>query len=320
MSLATFYKISGARLGQTVRRWLPIDEDYFGFPQKIPYIHIRGAKAGTRGVLFAAVHGDELNGVRMLFALADIIDPQKMEGELLLLPVTNAPAFFFQSRYLPDRRDLNRLFPGDIAGSEGSRLANRLWKSFIEEADFGIDLHSASYNRWNFPHIRGNMRSDRVRFLARAFGAPITIHSQGVIGSLRREATKRNIPIILFEAGQANRIEEDVSQIGIMGILQVLHQLEMYNGTLNQAQPDSSTYFKYSSWVRARKGGFFIPKAQPGDWVKEGEVLGEIKSVLGKFLGNVESQLEGRILGFNLHPQVVPGRALYHLCYSQKDL
>ncbi len=320
MSLGTFHEISGAKPGETVRRWLPVNEDYFGFPQKVPYIHIRGVEKGTKGVIFAAVHGDELNGTRMIFELAEILDPQKLRGELLLLPITNVPAFFFQSRYLPDRRDLNRLFPGDDEGSEGSRLASRLWHSFLEGADFGLDLHSASYNRWNFPHIRGNMRSERVRFIARAFSAPIIIHSQGVAGSLRREATKRNIPVILFEAGQANRFEGDVGQIGLMGILRVLKRLEMIdNGTIPD-EPDRVTYFKRSSWLRAQKGGLFLPQAQPGDRVKAGEILGEIRSVLGEKLCDIVVEREGRILGFNLHPQVIPGRALYHLCYDEAEL
>ncbi|MCS6984889.1 MAG: succinylglutamate desuccinylase/aspartoacylase family protein [Leptospiraceae bacterium] len=319
MSISSFYELSRARPGETVRNFLTFDEDYFGFPLRVPYIHLRGSEEGVRGFIIAAVHGDELNGTGLIFEIAERLNPQEMKGELILLPIANVPAFFFQSRYLPDRRDLNRLFPGDGHGSEGSRLAYWLWENFLQDADFGLDLHAASYNRWNYPHVRGNMRSHKVRELARAFGAPITIHSQGVKGSLRREATKRGMPVILFEAGQANRLE-DLGEVGISGILRVLTHYGLISSVKPSGESPKITYFKHSSWLRAPRGGLFFPKAKPGERVKEGDILGEIRSVLGEHLCYIRADKDGQILGYNLHPQVIPGRALYHICYDETEL
>lgn len=308
--------------GKIVRSWVKADENYLGLPQKIPIIYIRGANPGPKLAVLAAIHGDEINGVHIIHRLADQVTAANLSGDLMLFPVINMPAFLLQSRYLPDRRDMNRLFPGRPEGSEGSRLASILWEQFLSQCDAGIDLHSASYNRWNFPHLRGNMRLERVRYLAKAFGAPITMHSQGVLGSLRRESSRRGVPILLFEAGQVNRFEQDVAQIGLEGIWNILVTMQMVkkrpSGILKT--PFSKKYYARSHWIRAESGGLFTAMKKPGDKVKEGDELGEVVSLLGKRKSPVLADKSGRILGFNLHPQVVPGRALFHVCTDPEIL
>lgn len=311
-----------AEPGQTVRTWSEIGENYLGVRNRLPYILIRGAHDGPRGVILATIHGDELNGIQIIHKLAELLDPQQLKGQLVLVPIANVHGFVNQSRYLADRRDLNRLFPGRDDGSEGARLAAFIWQAFIEGADFGIDLHSASYNRWNYPHIRGNMRSERVRMLAHSFGAPISMHSQGVLGSLRREATRRGIPFILFEAGQTNRFEFEILKTGLSGVWSVLKRLEMVDYFAEEVVPAEpcETYYRRSAWVRADNGGLFLPLFRPGENVEKGDVLGHITSSLGEELAEVTSEITGRILGLNLHPQVVPGRALYHIADKPEQM
>lgn len=305
-----------------IKSSIELQENYFGTGINIPYILIKGAKKGPKGIILSAIHGDELNGIQIIHKLSQIIDTENFKGELLMLPITNVPGFNLHSRYLPDRRDLNRLFPGQENGSEGSRLAWYIWKSFIQDADFGIDLHSASYNRWNYPHVRGNMRHEKVRKMASAFGTTIIIHSKGVKGSLRREAAMRGIPFILFEAGQTNRFESDIMDISVNGLLGVLKQMKMIpepEKFANLPQP-SQTYYSKSEWIRADNGGLFVPRLYPGDYVKSGDILGDIHSIHGDITGNIKSNTDGQIIGFNLHPQVVPGRALYNIAYSVESL
>ncbi|MDH4200368.1 MAG: succinylglutamate desuccinylase/aspartoacylase family protein [Spirochaetia bacterium] len=303
-----------------IRSSLDLQENYFGNGIQIPYVLINGKDKGPNGVILSGIHGDELNGIPIIHKLIDALNPEHMSGSLLLLPIANIPGFILHSRYLPDRRDLNRLFPGQESGSEGSRIAFSIWKNFIEDADFGLDLHSASYNRWNYPHIRGNMKIEKIRKMSSAFGASITIHSKGVKGSLRREAAMRGIPFILFEAGQINRFEPGITDIGVNGIIGVLSCLEMIEKSsgLNRPEP-SSSYFSKSQWIRAGGGGLFVPSIFPGDIVKKGEVLGDIHSIQGEIRDQVKSDIDGRIIGFNLHPQVVPGRALYNIAYTNKS-
>ena len=198
-----------------------------------------------------------------------------------------------------------------------------LWNYFIKDADFGIDLHSASYNRWNYPHIRGDMRNAKIREIAKNFSAPITLHSRGVKGSLRREATLRGIPFVLFEAGQINRFEKDVVRIGTSGVLSALYgsgMLDEWPAEEITHPPDSAEYFSKSQWVRANNGGLFTPAILPGDFIETDTTLGTISSIHGETISTVKSPCEGRILGFNLHPQVIPGRALFNIGYEPRHL
>ncbi len=321
--MAQIFQTSDANFApQKIKSFLQIHENYFGFPIRFPYIYIQGTSPGPKCVILAGIHGDELNGIHIIHRLSDIIQPEHIKGEVALLPMVNIPGFNLHSRYLPDRRDLNRLFPGAPKGSEGRRLAALLWETFIQDCDFAMDLHSASYDRWNFPHIRGDMRVEQIRKMAQDFGTLINLHSRGVSGSLRREAAKINIPIILFEAGQINRFERSVADIGIRGALKVLEgQGMLISWPKSVDTPNSSSiYYHRSHWIRANNGGLFVPFTVPGDPVAKGDVLGEIRSIQGDIVSTVKSNLNGRVIGFSLHPQVVPGRALYNIGYEPKEL
>jgi predicted deacylase len=313
------YSLHDRARNQVIKSSLQLHESYFGSGTEIPYIFFKGKQKGPKGIILSGIHGDELNGIQIIHKLISMLTD--ISGELLFLPIANVPGFNLHSRYLPDRRDLNRLFPGQENGSEGSRLAFSLWRHFIQDADFGIDLHSASYNRWNFPHIRGNMRVESIRKIASAFGASITIHSKGVKGSLRREAAMRGIPFILFEAGQINRFEPGITDIGVDGIIGVLAHMNMLeNKNLKfKIKEPSEVYFSKSQWIRASSGGLFVPRVFPGDTVKPGDVLGNIHSIHGEIRDQIKSDIEGKVIGFNLHPQVVPGRALYNIAHNAKN-
>lgn len=305
------------------KTWIDFEKSYSGFPYKIPCIHAHGAEAGPNLLVTSTIHGDELNGIPIIHALADKLDPSRLRGEIVLLPVVNILAFHIHSRYLPDRRDLNRLFPGSERGSEGGRLASLIWSLVGQKANAIIDLHSASYDRWNYPHIRGNMEDVRVRKMAEAFGADISIHSAGISGSLRRAAAKeKGIPAILFEAGQINRFEKEFRDTGVKGIFNVMRHLGMMDELPQDITPpqNAAFYLKNSSWVRSPSAGLFDPFFKPGDRVKRGEKIGRIISLLGEETDVIYARHSGIILGCNLHPQVAAGRALYHVGYTEKEL
>jgi len=322
-TMGSIFQLPEAKAGpKKILSSIDLEKHYTGSHFQLPYIYYRGKKPGPRGVILAGIHGDELNGIQIIHKISSLLTPENLHGELALIPMANIPGFVTHSRYLPDRRDLNRLFPGNHNGSEGSRLARIIWESFIEEVDFGIDLHSASYNRWNFPHVRGDMENDEIREMARSFGSPIILHSRGVKGSLRREAGLLKIPILLFEAGQTNRFEREVDTIGAAGILNILLEkgmLQEWPSNLGKPHP-SETYLKKSNWVRAGKGGLFVPGLLPGDVTRKNQNIGEIRTLDGTLNSEVISKYDGKIIGFNLHPQVVPGRALYHIGYDEHFL
>ncbi len=317
--------------GQWLKNFIPFEEDAAQRSWLMPYMMAHGARPGRKVTVIAAIHGDELNGVRILHELANLLTGAEINGSLCLVPVANLMGYANHSRYLPDRRDLNRMFPGLKDGSEGARLAYFLWTNFIAQTDYIIDLHSGSYNRWNFPHLRGNMKDETMRDWARNIEGQVVLTSTGVTGSLRKEAGKIGKPVFLIEAGEAGRFEKSILQRGLRLLLQILVSLESIDRTLmdeiaerldkESAAPDHPTgYYRKAAWQRATHAGLFMPQVAPGDRVAVGQPLGFITDLFGEQRAEILSEHTGFVLGMHLHPQVVPGRALFHIAYDFKQL
>lgn len=317
--------------GEWLKNFIPFEEDGSQRSWLMPYLFAHGAKPGRKVTVIAAIHGDELNGVRMLHELANLLQGTEINGSLCLVPVANLMGYANHSRYLPDRRDLNRMFPGLKDGSEGARLAHFLWTNFIAQADYIVDVHSGSYNRWNFPHLRGNMKDETMRDWARNIEGQVVLTSAGVAGSLRKEAGKVGKPVFLIEAGEAGRFEKSILQRGLRLLLQILVSLETIDRSLldevtarlktEVGTPDHPTgYYRKAVWQRATHAGLFMPQVAPGDRVAAGQPLGFITDLFGEQRAEIFSEQTGFVLGMHLHPQVVPGRALFHIAYDFKEL
>lgn len=195
----------------------------------LPVIVLNGQKPGPRLWLSAAIHGDEINGVEIIRQVLEKIQPKQLQGTLLAVPVVNVFGFIEQSRYLPDRRDLNRSFPGANNGSLASRLAYLFMKEIVNNSTHGIDLHTAASPRINLPQIRANLEDEHTQLFAKAFGAPLMIHATTRDGSLRQAASQKGIPILLYEAGEALRFDGEAIRIGVEGIMRVMEYLGMYS-------------------------------------------------------------------------------------------
>lgn len=318
--------------GEWQKNFIPFEEDASQRSWLMPYLFVHGKKPGHKITIIAAIHGDELNGVRILHELCAHLETKAAEiaGSICLVPVANLMGYANHSRYLPDRRDLNRMFPGLRDGSEGARLANFLWTNFIAQADYIVDVHSGSYNRWNFPHIRGNMKDDAMRAWARNIDRQIVLTSGGVAGSLRKEAGKIGKPVFLLEAGETGRFEKNILQLGLLLLLQILVSLDaidrsVYEAAASAVQPsplkDHPTgYYRKAVWQRATHAGLFMPQVAPGDHIAAGQSLGFITDLFGDKRAEILSEQTGFVLGMHLHPQVVPGRALFHVAYDFKEL
>jgi uncharacterized protein len=318
--------------GEWQKHFVPFEEDASQRSWLMPYLFIHGRKPGPKITVIAAIHGDELNGVRILHELCAHLEGMAAEiaGSICLVPVANLMGYANHSRYLPDRRDLNRMFPGLKDGSEGARLANFLWTNFIAQADYIVDVHSGSYNRWNFPHIRGNMKDEAMRTWARNIDRQIILTSGGVAGSLRKEAGKIGKPVFLVEAGETGRFEKNILQMGLLLLLKILVSLEAVDkAVLKNIPPEKTTsaladhptgYYRKAVWQRATHAGLFMPQVAPGDHVAAGQALGFITDLFGDKRAEILSEQTGFVLGMHLHPQVVPGRALFHIAYDFKEL
>jgi len=279
---------------------------------KIPVEIIRSKKRGPVLFVSAAIHGDELNGVEIVNRLSKRISVNKLTGTLILVPVVNVFGFNNKSRYLPDRRDLNRSFPGSKHGSLASRIAYIFIKEIVNKSTHGIDLHTAAIHRTNLPQVRAYLDNVETRSLAASFAAPVVLDSRLRDASLREAARKKGVKTLLFEGGEALRHDEKVIKIGLAGCLRVMKSI----GMLSSAKPVSvkkSIIAKSSEWLRAPHGGTIRSLRRVGEFIKKGDVLGSVTNLFGNDNYEIIAENSGVIIGAITMPLVNKGDAVFHI-------
>ncbi|MEQ8699670.1 MAG: succinylglutamate desuccinylase/aspartoacylase family protein [Bauldia litoralis] len=279
---------------------------------------IHGRRDGPTMFISAAVHGDEIIGVEIVRRLVGAPPLRRIAGTLLLIPIVNAFGFIGQSRYLPDRRDLNRSFPGSAKGSLAGRLADLFLTQIVSRCDYGIDLHSAAIHRENLPQIRIDLRDTRIRPLAEAFAPPVIVNSALRDGSLRHAASEAGVPVMVFEAGEGLRFDEFAVRVGVKGVLRVMNHLGMIGKGGFQTGVRPAPIARKSAWTRAVEGGILRTKRKIGDVVRENEVVGVISDPFGDWEAEVTAGDEGLIIGRTNLPVVNQGDALFHIATLPK--
>jgi len=306
---------SSIKRGERATIDLTVTKLYTHTPIYIPVQVIRGRKPGPRLFICAAIHGDEINGVEIIRRLLKSSALNKIRGDLIAIPVVNVHGFINHSRYLPDRRDLNRSFPGSETGSLAARLANIFMTEIVHQCTHGIDLHTASGHRNNLPQIRANIDDTETKRLAKAFGVPVILNSNIRDGSLREAAAQRELPMLLYEAGEALRFNEVAIRIGIKGIFNVLKALDMLpSKNLLPAKTKVNQHIaRSSSWIRAPVSGVCSIKVALGTVVQKNAVLGVISDPLGQTEERIQSSCEGIVIAVNNLPLVNEGDAIVHI-------
>lgn len=304
--------------GQTGDLGVRVSQRYTGDPISIPIRIIRGRKSGPTVFVAGAVHGDETNGMGIVHELMFSNELAVVRGSLILIPVVNVFGFETHQRYMPDRRDLNRSFPGSAAGSLTSRVAHIFFTEVLQKCDFGIDLHTAPTERTNFPNIRGDLSVPGVRRLARAFGCELIINSKGPEGSLRREATKSGCPTVVLEAGESRKIEPRVLEVGVRGVQNILRDLGMIAG--EPVGPAHQVRVDRATWVRSDVGGILRFHVSPGDPIEENQPIATNASVFGKEQNVLTSPVAGIVLGMTTLPTVKPGEPVCHIAIPRGSL
>lgn len=291
-------------------------------PVDIPIHIINSKKPGPILFVCAGIHGDEIAGVEIVRHLLKLNSIKNLlTGTLIAVPIVNIYGFIYQSRYLPDRRDLNRNFPGLRKGSLASRLAKLFVDEIVSHCTHGIDLHSASIHRRNLPQIRINLDQAGTEKLARAFGAPIILNSNLRDGSLRQAANEMDIPVLVYEGGEALRFGEAPIRFGVQGILRVMHALGMLSTPPKQKITSPSLIARTSVWVRAPRSGIIHSMKPLGKIVEKGDVLGIIADPFGTEEINILSPRSGIIIGYTTIPLINEGEALFHIaCLKKKKL
>lgn len=266
-------------------------------------------------VLFvsSALHGDEINGTEIIRRLLTSEALKGLKGTVIAAPIVNAYGFNTKSRYLPDRRDLNRSFPGSESGSLAARLADVFLKEIVDKSTHGIDLHTGAINRTNWPQIRGCFDDPLVKAMAEDFGAPVILDEPLRDGSLREYCAKQGIPMILYEGGEALRFQKKAIQCGVDGILHVMVGLGMLDPACIAKPRPSVQLVSGNFWVRAPESGMLVTRKHLGEAVTEGEVLGVMTDAFGHEQTPVIAPFEGIIIGATTTPLLNQGDAAYHI-------
>ena len=305
--------------GERVRLELPVARLATGSWLSLPVVVINGQFEGPHLCLSAALHGDELNGVEIIRQVLGSVKPDELHGTILAVPVVNVFGFIEGTRYLPDRRDLNRSFPGSAKGSLTAQLANLFMTEVVSHCQYGVDLHTGSNHRTNLPQIRADLSDEETLRLARAFGAPVVLNAKLRDGSLRAAASKRGVHMLLYEAGETHRFNEEAVASGVRGVRRVLAALEMIEG---ERSKESLTVVRAdaSRWLRASRSGIFRAQVGLGDTVTNKQTVGTVSDTFGENERPVRSTLGGVVIGQATNPLVNRGDALLHIAESPVPL
>jgi hypothetical protein len=282
----------------------------------IPVQVIHSKQAGPRLFVCAALHGDEINGVEIIRRLMRLTVMRRLRGTLIAVPIVNVFGFVSQIRYLPDRRDLNRSFPGSAKGSLASRLAQLFIQEIVRHATHGIDLHTGAIHRTNYPQIRADLDHAETHRLAVACRVPLLINAGLRKGSLRETAGRYGVPVLVYEAGEALRFDENCIRVGVAGIVNLMRALDMLPHARGQAEEPAPLIIRSSSWERAPVSGVLRATAELGSLVKAGEQLGVISDPFGENEMAVKSPDSGIVVGRITLPVVNEGDALFHIGHT----
>lgn len=292
---------------------LPSANLYTHTELKMPVHVINGRYAGPTLFLTGAMHGDELNGVEIIKRVLQLTALKRLRGRLLAVPLVNVFGFINRSRYLPDRRDLNRSFPGHEAGSLAARVAYVVAKEIVSQSDYGIDLHTGAINRTNLPQIRADLSDPDSKRLAKAFGAPVIINAALREGSLRKFACAKGIQTLVYESGEALRFDELSIRVGVTGIGRVMRALGMLPERQRPPHHVAPLIAKATTWVRAPASGIFRTRCRLGDKVEKGQVLARVSDPFGEVEVEVGSPVSGIVIGRSTSPLMHEGDALFHI-------
>lgn len=303
--------------GENKRLEMPVSKQLMQGTVSIPMHIIYGENPGPTVCLTATLHGDEVSGIEIIRQVSAKVDPKKLNGVLIFVPVVNVFGFINSSRYLPDRRDLNRCFPGSKRGSMASRLAHLYATEVIHKCDYAIDFHTAAIGKINYPQIRANLNDQDTYQLAKAFNAPVIIHSKEIKGSLRETARKMNCKMVVFESGEVNRFDAASIKVAVEGIFHMLQQMKMTSSKHKIRQITPKVFYSMK-WVRSPKSGLFHSNYELGHSVKNKEEIGMICDIFGDPIIEVKAPCDGLIVGISTNPKVYQGDAIVHIACDKK--
>lgn len=282
-----------------------------GLAEATPVLVAHGNKSGPTLCVIAAVHGDELNGIEIVRNLLYDLQPERLQGTVIGVPIVNLYGFRQGSRYLSDRRDLNRYFPGNPNGSFAARIAHSFFNSIVRHCNYLVDLHTGSFQRTNLPQLRADLNKESILNLSKGFGATVVLHGAGPQGSLRESATRIGIPAVVIEAGEPLRVQPDEVAHGVKALRSLLNYLDMMPRFSLWGEPQPVFYESY--WVRAESDGILTSNIKLGQNVDTDDLLGQVTDPITNLRTEIRSPYSGRVIGMALNQSMRPGYAAYHI-------
>lgn len=307
-------------LGKTIRpnsfrtlSWSS-EQSFTGIDLGTPVLVASGAKPGPVLCLTAAVHGDELNGIEITRQVVHHLNTKKLKGTVIGVPIVNLDGFHNASRYLKDRRDLNRYFPGSTEGASASRIAHSFFTQIITHCDALVDLHTGSFYRTNLPQIRADLSHEQLAEFSRGFGNITIVQSNASAGTLRGAAMAHGIPAVTMELGAPMSLDLDSVSVGVEAIKRLMRSMEMlpepYRG--GTVQP----VYVESSWLRSDHSGIFVSKVELGAKLKKGDLLGTVTDPVTNASFRVRADSNSTVIGKAINQFVYPGFAVFHLAIA----
>ncbi|HEU4511920.1 MAG TPA: succinylglutamate desuccinylase/aspartoacylase family protein [Nocardioidaceae bacterium] len=300
------------RAGSAKEVELPITRLVTGADVSLPVRVVHGREDGPVVWVNAAIHGDEVVGIEVIRRVLGTLSPRTFRGTLVAVPIVNVLGFMTGDRYLPDRRDLNRSFPGSSRGSLAGRIAHLFMTEVVAKCEVGIDLHTGSDRRANLPQVRADLDDPRTRDLAEAFGAPVVLHARIRDGSLRHAARDKGATVLVYEGGEAWRFDGYAIDAGVTGVRRVLAALGMVD-PLEEEAPPATVECRQSGWVRARRTGILQLEVDLGARVEAGQRLGGVSDSFGRRVRLVHADRSGVVIGLTNAPLVNSGDAIVHI-------
>lgn len=311
------FRLLGAEVepGTSTRLAWAAKESLAGISVPTPVLVVHGANPGPVVCLTAAVHGDELNGIEIVRQVLYDLEAAKLSGTVVGVPIVNLQGFRRASRYLPDRRDLNRYFPGNPAGSSASRIAHSFFTGVVQHCDYLIDLHTGSFRRTNLPQLRADLNDQRVAQMTENMGPIVVLQSRGARGSLRRAAVDADVIAVTVEAGEPLHVDFDAVKQGVRSVETFLDKIGAYNKKGLWARKTKPVYVK-SRWVRSASGGILYSQVTLGERVTQGQQLGTVTDPITNEATPIESPSDGQVIGMALNQVMLPGYAAYHIGFQ----
>lgn len=306
-------KLSSLKRGEVHRLFIHLSDNALGVPWSVPLIIIRGHKKGVKIGITAAVHGDELNGSSTIFKLIEQIDPKKLKGTLVLVPISNVAGYLMNQRYFSDNVDLNRIMPGKDYGTSSEIYAHHFTQKIVSKFDYLLDLHTASHGRVNSLYLRADIENEDTRTLAYLQHSQIIVKKYDEENTLRGWANDNGIPAITIEIGNPNILQHKLIDETLEGIFNTLRYFEMLPGDVVDLVTKEAIVCDKSYWIYSRKGGIVDVLPKLTQHVEAGEIIAKIYNVFGQIKEEIRADKAGIVIGKNTRPNCDSGTRILHL-------